>query len=289
MATSFNGDVKLDAYLPTHQTLAGRQRKGIREPLGGCVHFEEHIRRALRRDILSASKTSIPAETLAASSCMRDMPADRLVPFWGARVDSLEQLISNCPLAQSKWGSCIRPEIRPSTGKFRTVVLIQLLKQHYMGSPRWMGQFPFGFPITGALSHRFTFEPEEVKFPRTPWKQLYVTASTRFRDVLISRVSGIRRSFGAKLFSRWKRVGCFPPRPWMWTNAPSPGTPPNFISFFVWGCAGGQITSHRRFKALHGKPGMRRPHTYSACVMGSHFPAVQLPCQEGRRPGHVQR
>ena len=182
MATSFNDDVKLDAYLPTHQTLAGGKRKGIREPPDGCVHFEEHIRRALRRDILSASKTSIPAETLAASSCMRDMPADRLVPFWGARVDSLEQLISNCPLAQSKWGSCIRPEIRPSTGKFRTVVLIQLLKQHYMGSPRWMGQFPFGFPITGALSHRFTFEPEEVKFPRTHWKQLYVTASTRFRE-----------------------------------------------------------------------------------------------------------
>ena len=143
--------MKLEAYLPAHLTVAGNQRKGIHEPLDDCVHFDEQIRRALREGSPLASKTPIPAETLAAFRFMRDMPANRLVPFWGAQLNSLEQMVSNFSLAQSKWDSCIRPEIRPAAGKFRTVALKQLMKQRNLGGPRWLGQFSLGFPITGSL------------------------------------------------------------------------------------------------------------------------------------------
>ena len=56
------------------------------------------------------------------------------------------------------------------------------MKQHNLGGARWLGLFSICCPIAGSLPQRFTFEPEEGKFPRTPCKNLYVTASTRFRE-----------------------------------------------------------------------------------------------------------
>ena len=45
--SSFNDDVKLDAFQPADMTYAGKQRKGIRENFESFTSMQDHVRRAL--------------------------------------------------------------------------------------------------------------------------------------------------------------------------------------------------------------------------------------------------
>ena len=118
---TFNDDVRIEAYLPAHLTNAGRRRKGIHELLDDCRSFGEHIRRAIRETFPFSTATPLPAETVASAHFARDMPADKLVRFWGAQLSPLEQLVSNCSLDQQKWGEAISPNfflLRASSVQF---------------------------------------------------------------------------------------------------------------------------------------------------------------------------
>lgn len=89
MKDTFNGDVKVAAYLPAQLTATGRKRSGIHEPMGDCVRFDEHIRRAsLKGGSPFAAETPIPAETLDADRSIREMPSDRLVLFLDDQLNS---------------------------------------------------------------------------------------------------------------------------------------------------------------------------------------------------------
>ena len=181
---SFNGDVEIEAYRPAKLILAGKHRKGIREPLDFCSSPDEHIRYALKDPFPLSAATPLQRELKAASAVSRDIPPVELVEFWGAQNTALESLISNCSLAQKKWDNSIAPEILTAAAKFRTVALKQLLRQHNLGGARWLGQFAFGFPITGSLSQRYTYDladRDKLK-DRIPRSQLFEAASLRFRE-----------------------------------------------------------------------------------------------------------
>ena len=130
--TRYNDDIRLAEYLPAEIHFAGRHRMEIREPLDYCSSFDEHIREALKWAPL-ANSTPLPGELFQAAFFSRDIPRERLMRFWEVQLNSLEQLISSCELAQKKWGARIHPEIRPDSGKFRTVSISQMMNQHGLG------------------------------------------------------------------------------------------------------------------------------------------------------------
>ena len=181
-ASSFNDDVYIEAYRPAILTNAGRQQKRIHELLDSCRSFDEHIRCALKETFPFSISTPLPQDTSAAAYFARDMPADKLVLIWDAQLSSLEQRVANCSLAQQKWDETIHPDLRPAAGKFRTVAIKQLMRQHGMGGQHWLGQFAVGFPITGRLSQLHTYEVDDSVIPPLNRDQLYDTAVPRFRE-----------------------------------------------------------------------------------------------------------
>lgn len=128
--------------------------------MGRCSSSDEHIRLAIRDPFPLAADAQLPVDLMGAARFMRDMPTDRLTRFWDVQLQSLEQLVDNCSMAQRKWDSQITPEIRPDAGKVRPVVTKQLLKHHGIGGSNRHGQFAFGFPIAGRISHLFVYDED---------------------------------------------------------------------------------------------------------------------------------
>ena len=98
------------------------------------------------------TRPPLPAETREAAAFIRDTSPGAIIKLWDAHLTALDDLAQGCKLAQSKWDACIPEEISPAAGKFQTVSMKQLTNQLGMGGSTWLGQFAYGFPITGQLS-----------------------------------------------------------------------------------------------------------------------------------------
>ena len=178
----YNDYIRLEAYRPPDLTYVGKQRRGIHEPLGGRRSFAEHIRAALGESFPFASETPFPKETVRDAIFSRGIPPGQLVPFWDAQLSALSALVGSCKLAQSRWGACVPSEIRPSSGKFQTVALKQLMAHRGLGGSRWPGQFAFGVPIAGHLSQKYLFESDGKEQDTFLPSHLYDTARSRARE-----------------------------------------------------------------------------------------------------------
>ena len=107
-----------------------------------------------------------------------------MLPIWEAQLSRVEQLVTSCTLAQSKWDACILPEILPAADHLKTVALKQLMKECGIGGSRWLDQFAFGFPIAGVLSQKHLYPTDEKVGPSAaiPVTELFSTAGSRFRE-----------------------------------------------------------------------------------------------------------
>ena len=99
----------------------------------------------------------MPSETSGAVEFISPTPNGRILNIWDVQMGATEELVRICALSQSKWNARIPGSISADVGKFQTVVVKKLLRQLNVGGEAWLGQFAFGFPITGNLSQRFLF------------------------------------------------------------------------------------------------------------------------------------
>ena len=120
-------------------------------------------------------------------------------------------MISNCSLAQQKWGNLIGPEIPPAAGKFRTVALEQLMRRRNLGGSRWLDQFAVGFPITGSLSRRHVYAVSDKSNVRIPRSQLFGAASARFRDLAAKSGHKDDQVWRGEPLQQAERAGCSNP------------------------------------------------------------------------------
>ena len=130
-------------------------------------------------DLPAGELNPLPSELLGGSLFSMDIPHGRLLRFWGVQLNSLDRLIPNCELAQSKWGARVRPEIRPAAGEFRTVAISQLTNRHGLGGPRWIAQLAFVFPITGHRSQLSAYEEDGSERDRLHRSEIFGTSAAR--------------------------------------------------------------------------------------------------------------
>ena len=131
--SSFNDNVKLDAFLPSDMTYADKQRRGIHENSTSCESMRDHVRLALGEKFPLAAPIPLPGHIRDAALFTRDCPAEELVKFWDAQLSRLEKLVSDSKLAREKWNDRILPEIAPAAGKLQTVAVSQPTHHYGVG------------------------------------------------------------------------------------------------------------------------------------------------------------
>ena len=92
------------------------------------------------------------------------------------------KLVASCALAQSKWGGCNRKDLLPAAARLRTVAIRQTMRDFGIGGEHCVGQFAFGFPITGGLSQKSLYPVGDNADRRISTSRLYVSAGSRFRE-----------------------------------------------------------------------------------------------------------
>lgn len=155
---------------------------GVQGRLGYCDPFAYHIRNASEEPYHFSDVARLPKETIRRLYSRATFPHGHLVPFWNAQLPAASLLVESCIPAQSKWGSCAPPEIRPEARMFQTVAIKKLLFQNGFGAGIWLGQFAFGFPITDHLSQKHLFAMDGQLGGRPGPEKLYETDRHRSRE-----------------------------------------------------------------------------------------------------------
>ena len=180
--SSYNDDVKLEAFQAADMTYAGKQRKGIHENFESCTSMQDHVLRALDERFPLAAPIPLPEHIEKAAVFTRDCPPEALMKFWDSQLSRLEQLVDDSKLAQLRWNDRILPDIAPAAGKLKTVAISQLMHHFGVGGQKWIHQFALGFPITGTLSQLKAFERGKDLPPVVMTSQLFRSAPERFRE-----------------------------------------------------------------------------------------------------------
>ena len=97
----------------------------------------------------------MPSETIRAIEFIRSTSDGKIRKIRDAQLRAAEELVRSRALSQTKWNACIPGSISASAGNFQTVAAKQLLRHLNVGGAAWIGQFAYGFPIDGKLSHVF--------------------------------------------------------------------------------------------------------------------------------------
>ena len=142
----------------------------------------EHVDRALLEPFPLSIETPLPAHTVRAAVFVRDSPPDAVASFWSKQLQRLSALVKNSHPLQERWNRSIPPSLAPAAGKLNTVALSQLMDLCGIAGQRWVDQFAFGFPITGVLSQKHSFDPSTPEADILSHMDLYRSAAQRFRD-----------------------------------------------------------------------------------------------------------
>lgn len=117
------------------------------------------MRKALKERSPQAQDIPLPTETKRAADFISDSHPRSAAGFWGKQLEWLSPLKKIPRSRQKQWDSAIRPVIKPGAGKIQDRMILDLSAQCGIGGARWMDQFAFGFPITGAMSQKRRLRP----------------------------------------------------------------------------------------------------------------------------------
>ena len=109
-------------------------------------------------------------------------PPDSVDSFWPNQLQRLSTLVDNSRHLQAQWGKFIPTALAPAAGNLNTVALSQLTDHCGIAGQRWVDQFAFGFPITGVLSQKRSFELSAPDSDLLSHMDLFRSAAQRFRD-----------------------------------------------------------------------------------------------------------
>ena len=141
-----------------------------------------HARLALREQFPLSVDTPLPQDTKEDAVFPRDSTPEQLRSFWEQQLRKLEKLAQDSKLAQKKRGAAIPDGVKPADGKLKTVAISQLMRQCGLQGQSWVHQFALGFPITGELSQRFTYERDGKYVDLFSRSTLFGSDPARFKE-----------------------------------------------------------------------------------------------------------
>ena len=128
-------------------------------------------------------ETPTPTDTADAAYFSRDCPPEQLRASWNSQLGKIEKPAQDSILAQQKWDSAIPDGVKPAAVKLKTVAISQRLRQCGIGGEKWIRQFPHGFPITGELSQRCSYNVNTKHYnSMLPRASLASAVSARFKE-----------------------------------------------------------------------------------------------------------
>ena len=129
-----------------------------------------------------SSETPLPPETIHAIEFIRSSSDEEVRGTWASQLRAVEELVKLPTPEQHRWNASIPGSISAAAGKFQIIAVKKLLRQLGVGGEAWLGQFAFGFPITGKLSQRFLFPQAKKSAAGIPRDDLFSSAAARFRE-----------------------------------------------------------------------------------------------------------
>ena len=138
----YNDDFRLHPYKAAKLHLAGRKRKGMRDPLNSCRDRVRHVRCASKGRFPLSLETPLHSETLDSAEFIRSTPDGRILRIWDDRMRATSELVRSCALAQTKWNARIPGSITDASGKFQSDAIKQMMDQLNIGDADWIGQLP---------------------------------------------------------------------------------------------------------------------------------------------------
>ena len=105
-----------------------------------------------------------------------------MASFWSLQLQRFSKLVDNSRHLQTQRNSHIPPALVPAAGRLNAVALPQLMDMCGISGRKWIGQFAFGFPITGILSQKHTFEMTAPDHDIHSRADIFRSAVQRFRD-----------------------------------------------------------------------------------------------------------
>ena len=183
-----NDTLVIDHYRSSALTYAGKQRMGIRESFPDTSEPVNFIRRAGSAPVPLNEPVPLPGDFRDAIRLTVSNSYVAIGEFRAKQLGHLELLASLSSQQTDPWYSFTPDSIRPATGKLHVALCVHLADFLGISATAWFTQFVFGFPLTGALSQRFTF-PVDTKINARP-----VGPSSLFQDKASRFISRARRA-----------------------------------------------------------------------------------------------
>ena len=157
------------------------KRKGIHELLDRCRDRTHHVQCALKEDFPLSLEDPLPSETIRDVEFTRSTADGEICKVCDFQLHAAEELVRTRASAQTKWNARILGSIAAAAGRFQTVAAKQLLRQLNIGGDAWVGQFAYGFPITGTLSQKLLYPSGRGRAARLPAEEIPDSPSARIR------------------------------------------------------------------------------------------------------------
>ena len=113
---------------------------------------------------------------------MRDANPEAIARAPCAQLADSERFAHECALPQPKSNACIPAAISAASVKSQTVATEHMANQLGIGGSQWLGQFAFGFPITGRLSQKRPFPTDHPKMRRLSAERIFRPDAARFGE-----------------------------------------------------------------------------------------------------------
>ena len=206
----YNDDVRPESYKASRLRFDWRQRNGIRELLGRCRDRARRLRCALGGNLPISLETPLHSETLRDIEFIRATPGDQICMMRDVLLRSAEELVRTRAQAQTKWNDFIPGSISAAAGKCQTVAAIHLLRHLNIGGRRGLASSPTASRLPVRCRRNIYFRAVRILTYVFPPVRFSVPPHLVSGTGRLNPAGGMLRGFGARRWSKWKRVGSPP-------------------------------------------------------------------------------